>query len=318
MIFLRKKQSGRIKELLVQTSVGALSVVTSIFIVSPPDNYVFGIIQSYAVQIMLVDIAAGVWLVWKRQNISGASLLAASLILLGFLWPFLHTETPPVAPADFTVAQFNVLAKNTEYDQTIRAAFMSGADILAFEEVTSEWIDRLHNAFEKEYPHSVYEEDTVYKGFYGVILFSKYPVKRWNTYYWQGVPNITATLSGPHGEINVVAAHTFSPVNDARYEARNRHLKDIENYVVPLSGTTLVMGDLNIVPWAPQVKEFKDRTKLHDSRTGLSPTFPAWNSLMMVPIDYIFHSNNIETLDFRVIISTSSDHYGVVGKFQFR
>ncbi len=286
-------------------------------ILLPPDNFWFGILQSYAVQILLLDI--GLLVVWilRKKILAAAITILGIVMLLAFLWPYFHKTAPlPNTQPDLTVAHFNVLATNTDYEKTLRAAWASGADILSFQEVTTEWIDILSEVMGKEYPYIVYQEDTDYRGFYGVILLSKFPIKQSKIEYWQDLPNITATLATPKADILVVTSHTFSPVSEKRYEGRNRHLENIADFVKGQNATTLVIGDFNIVPWAAQVTAFKEHTGLLDSRHNLSPTFPAWNTLMMVPIDYIFHSPDIESLDFNIIAQTASDHYGVVGKYR--
>ena len=75
------------------------------------------------------------------------------------------------------------------------------------------------------------------------------------------------------------------------------------------------MGDYNIVPWAPEINELKEKTGLNDSRKGLCLTYPAWFSLARIPIDYILYSPEFICTDFHTISGTHSDHFGISGNY---
>jgi len=52
-----------------------------------------------------------------------------------------------------------------------------------------------------------------------------------------------------------------------------------------------------------------------DSRKTWAPTFPAWFKFAAIPIDHIFHSQDMLCTNFSTIKTTDSDHYGILGEY---
>ena len=115
-----------------------------------------------------------------------------------------------------------------------------------------------------------------------------------------------------------MTAHTRSPTNPQGLRRRNAHLHEMSQYLKSVDGPVLAIGDFNAVPWNDDIQLLQATAELKDSRKGLAPTFPSWGWFLQVPIDYIFHSDDLACVQFETIKSTSSDHFGIVGAYEVK
>jgi len=86
-----------------------------------------------------------------------------------------------------------------------------------------------------------------------------------------------------------------------------------------LKGPVITLGDFGLPSWSEEIKEFKFRNNLVDSRRDIGPS--AVNKpilLFKIPIDHIFYSKEIECTGFHVIDGTSTNHLGILGKYQLK
>ena len=232
----------------------------------------------------------------------GFSLLSASILGI-FLLVHLLSPGPeiPDGQVDLKVAHFNVYVYNEHHEEIVRQALATDADLLSFQEVVNAaWSQSLSRGLGKVYPyyHIVPRENP-----FGMAVFSRYPIEGVEEFEWQQLPNIAGMLRHPGGTVRFVASHTSPPTRPNTYERRNAHLREIAGHLNTFDGPKLALGDFNIVPWSPQIDSFKIRTRMYDSRKGIDATFPAQFLPARVPIDYIFHSEEISCVDFRTLES---------------
>ncbi|MCF8297147.1 MAG: endonuclease/exonuclease/phosphatase family protein [Saprospiraceae bacterium] len=294
-----------------------LFAISSIVIVSGIENYLVSLYRSLAIQIAAFMIFATVYFMFKRKiKIAIIGFLSSVTILL-FL-PSFHTtenENPINNNEIFRVAQFNVLRTNRDHTSTINAAINSDADFISFQEVNSKWADSLIKGLESRYPYRLVK--TVDDRFCGIAVFSRFPLSNIHIIDYGVTPNIVGKIEVEDGNsINFIAAHPQSPTRYFKYRIRNKHFRQMASYLENIDDPVIALGDFNAVPWDKNIMEFKRKTKMLDSRKSYVPTWPNLFNIGMIPIDYIFHSNEIACLDFKSIRGTSSDHFGIVGEYR--
>lgn len=295
--------------------LAAILLLPAVFILEPLGFYLFDLLQSLAVYVLLGYYALAAWWLFKKRWHLGFSSLAGFLVLLAFLLPYLSPEAPrPGLESNLRVAHFNVFKYNTDYEGMVWTARETGADMLSFQEVDTAWARELECGLAAEYPY--YEVLPTAECCYGLAVFSKHPLPRVDTVWLGDVPGFSGSVQVGDTAIEFLAAHTSAPTTPWRFQERKRHLNQLAEYVQSVDGPMLVIGDLNAVPWNRDIVNLRESGKLHDSRKDLSPTFPRWLPFVRVPIDYIFHSEELACVKFQTIKSTKSDHFGIVGEYE--
>ncbi len=249
----------------------------------------------------------------RKTKLASLSVMSGLLVLSSLLVQPDSAYLAQFKSTDFRVAHFNVLTNNLGHASLINAVEKSEADLLSFQEVNNRWSVVLEDALGDKYPHYCISpsEDS-----FGIAIFSRLPIDNLSEYEWQSMPNIAGEIRIGIEKLSFVTSHTSSPITPSRYRNRNHHLEDIQNWLHRTPAPKLAIGDYNCVSWAPQIKRFKADTEMRDSRSYYASTFPSWLSPFGIPIDYIFHSNDIKCTGFSTL-QTSSDHKGIVAGFEF-
>lgn len=302
----------------IKYSIASLTLLTAILIIWPMGIFPLVLLQSLAVQILFVYIFITVLAIYYKSWINILSGITALLMLMTFLWPYIYLNKPPNSgkKGEIGVAHFNVLLFNRDFKATIVAAKNSEADILSFQEVDQIWCDSLNKGLKDQYPFQLQLPDNA--SCFGLTLFSKHPIS--NSVFTQigGKPIVEANILYKGRIIHLITTHTNSPVSQFRFNNRNDLLKELKNKIDLVSGTTLLIGDFNVVPWDDNFKQLVASQKVIDSRTNYGGTYPSWSFIGKIPIDYILHTTDLQCTQFKTIDGTSSDHLGIYSEFKLR
>ena len=217
---------------------------------------------------------------------------------------------------DLKIAHFNVLKYNTDYNETIQLAMESNADIISFQETNTPWTRHLSEKLSFSYPYKIIVPRDL--NCFGMAIFSKYPLSNIQHLKFGNVPNIGGIINKGSKKINFIASHTIPPTLKTTFNKRNNHINEIAQYLQTLKGPKIAIGDYNTVPWDQQLIRFKSRTNLMDGRPSFSSTYPSWLITPIIPIDYIFHSEDFECTNFDTIKTNASDHYGIFGCYKLK
>lgn len=293
-------------------STGILLI--SLLILFCGDFYLFMLLKSFVVQISFgVLIISLVWLVMKRTGaflISFTGFLFIFSIYSPFLWKF--QETDIVSGETIKVMQFNVLKSNEHKEETMELILRENADIVMLEEINEEWGRALEKKMSRNYPH--YKIHTR-EDFFGVALFSKFPLNDVEVFDILYYAVITAVVNNGKTNFRVIGVHSKAPTTYGNHQLRNGHIEFLSDIILGYKEPLLVMGDFNAVPWDDAIVDFKEKTGLTDTRTSLDGTFPSWGMFFKVPIDFIFCSEQFSCRKFNVIQNEDSDHYAISGNF---
>src|SRR5690606_30769248 len=129
-------------------------------------------------------------------------------------------------------------------------------------------------------------------------------------------PSIEAELETPDGQRFVffgVHPPPPSPTEEETSKERDGDLlsvaKQVRNYKLPV----VVTGDFNNVAWAKSSLLFKKVSRLIDARIGrgIISTFHAKYWFFRVPLDLLFHSEEIYIDRLFIYPSIGSDHFPV-------
>ena len=308
LLFLKVKQTRKLFNIfyLLPLLVIAISVFDNIYFLS--------LLNSLSFQITVGLLVLSLIFVLTKSFRNSLLSFASATYLLATISVF-ENQLNFIEPSidNISVSHFNVLRTNTDYDTIINSALESNSDIISFQEINTDWAINLINKLSEEYPYRLIVAQE--NNYFGIALFSKYEFEEKQVIYIEGVPNILAKIYKDGNEINLITAHTNSPINKSRFNKRNNHIKKLPIYLKDRKKSYLVVGDFNAVPWDSNIKQFKNKTELIDSRKSLSSTWPRHLGAFGIPLDYIFHSKNLKCVSFNVINKSSSDHCGIKGVY---
>lgn len=296
----------------------------SLILVFQPQFWILDTLDALRIPYAIGLTAFTLFMFIRGNKMLASSGAIALLVLAPGIWPYFKTGQAPVTEtkktvaktimkSDFSAVHFNVKENNKNIASVAKAALESNADILSFQELQQRTLAPMDTVLKKIYPYSV--SDLSLKG-YGMAVYSKYPIKSSELVLQHDFPILTGIIQFPQKEMQFISATVSSPRNSKSYEAQLKQLKIIGSYISSSKLPLLVMGDMNAVPWSTQITNFQKETKLKDSRKNLSSTFPS-NSIIQVPIDYIFHSKELVCVDFKTLKPTSSNHLGIIGFYKF-
>jgi endonuclease/exonuclease/phosphatase family metal-dependent hydrolase len=262
-------------------------------------------------------------LIWLR-----ALSLAASAAACAHVQP-----RDPAVP--LRVVTYNIRAGNGDIARTAETIRKFAPDIVGLQEVDVHWSER--SGFEDQATllgrvlgmqvrfAPIYTlpgaDSTKPLRRYGVALLSRHPIIRWtndtltrlSTISQNPKPALAPGLLQATIEIDGAVVRVFNTHLDYRADPRVRkhQVAEMLAYVGSASTPTLVLGDLNANPDAPELQPLRDR--LHDTwqdAAGPGFTFPADKPVKR--IDYVLASKHFRVRSASVPATEVSDHRPVV------
>lgn len=296
-----------------------LLLLSSLLILLPLPQFYLDLFRSFAFHWMIgCGLIALIALLSASRLWLGAGLLSF-LTLFFYLSPHLlpYPATATGGDSDFRIGQFNVNAYIDRHAELVCQSSALDADVLAFQEVSSHWLESLDSQLCQEYPYS-YAHPSNHTS-YGLAIYSRQPLCDIREITRDNVNSLSTKVGLPGQEVQVIVTHTRSPTSRERYRDRNAHLRFWAHTLRQQQDTpTIFLGDTNAVPWDPGMKGLREKSGLRDARTHLADTFPSWAPVTGIPIDHILYSKELERSHFERLSRTGSDHHGLVADFVWR
>lgn len=303
--------------------VAALLIIASIILVIEP-GWMVAAVDSLRIP-YAVFLVVFVMFFFLRNNYALASAGGIALLILApGIWPYFKTasETPAdvkaekneTVVADFSVLHFNVKENNKKIATVAEAALASNADIVSMQELKENSFAIVDPLMREKYQYVL--NDLTSPGF-GMAIYSKYPIEKTAVIKSHDFPLLTGNIVLKKGTVSFIAATTSTPTNEKDYDKQLKQFKFIAEQANTIDGALIVLGDMNAVPWSEQVETLLKTTRLKDSRKDLSATYPA-QSPLQIPIDYIFHSQELSCEQFKTQGGTTSNHLGIIGYYNFK
>jgi endonuclease/exonuclease/phosphatase family metal-dependent hydrolase len=156
---------------------------------------------------------------------------------------------------------------------------------------------------------------------FGVALLSRYPIVDWtndtltrlSTQARDAVPSPAPGLLEATIDVGGTRVRVFNTHLDYRADprVRERQVEEMLGYIGDAGGPTLVLGDLNAGPEAPELQPLLRRLRdTWQSRTEAGFTYPADKPAKR--IDYVLTSKHFRVRSSSVPVTDASDHLPVV------
>lgn len=199
-----------------------------------------------------------------------------------------HEPSAPACSGD----QLRVVTANAWFASTDHAALLgwlsrSDADVIALQEVTPQWALALQ-PLARAYPYrKVMPRDDPY----GIALLSRWPLQDVQPmdFAADGLPSLVANVDIHGRRLRVIALHTRWPVVPELQAARDRALRQAAALAFTQPESTILLGDLNLTPYAPAFARLVAESGLRDALAGVAwrPTWQAGFWPLALPIDHV-------------------------------
>ena len=198
-------------------------------------------------------------------------------------------ESTVVACGDepLRVVTANAWFANPDHAALVAWLSRSDADIIALQEITPQWVLALE-ALARTYPYRkvIPREDP-----YGIALLSRWPIVDVQAmdFSGDGVPSLVADVDVQGRKLRVIALHTRWPMTPELQAARDRTLEQAAALALTQPDATILLGDLNLTPYAPAFARLVSESGLQDALAGEAwrPTWQAGFWPLALPIDHV-------------------------------
>ena len=279
----------------------------------------FELASHFRLQIFVVHLPIVLLLLRARMPITTLFLICSSCVhAVPLCQLYLPSTQPAIGEQKIKVLCANVLANNHENSSAfVELVDQLDPDIVGVIEYSYSWRPKLEHLHEK-YPYC--EQRSAASGF-GIALFSRVPINDMYIKYldapWGHVPSVHGTLRVDGQPVHIALVHTLSPLEEGRFESRNKQFEELTEHLSTIDHPILMMGDMNCTTWSPYLRKMIHDLKLHDTRQGrgYQGSWPANVSPLLIPIDHVLVSDGIVVTERRLESFIGSDHYPVYFEF---
>jgi endonuclease/exonuclease/phosphatase (EEP) superfamily protein YafD len=130
---------------------------------------------------------------------------------------------------------------------------------------------------------------------------------------------LTARLCDPDSErrcFTLVGLHAEQPFRGGAKRQQSQLAGVVRQVKADSTGAVVVMGDLNLTPWARGFRSLIEEAGLSDTATtrGLSATWRSRSAMFGLPIDHILVNSRFDVVGNRVGEDIGSDHFPVIAE----
>lgn len=310
--FLEKKR--------VRLGLSILLLLPALLVIFAPAVYSFKWLVDYSVQVMFAYLGIGfVFLIFSKNYWLG--LAWGSCMILSMFLKYTSNQAfsfeTPTGGRIIKIANYNVsFVEDSVINNITKSILDNDAQLVSIQEMTPAMDSLMIEGVKEKYPYSYSLKRADY---YGMLVFSTIPFIEIDTFNFGIIPNIKGTLSVDGGEkkMDFIISYCQPSFSSLTYQQLKEHLKMIALKAKQAKNPIITMGTYNTVPWAPEVQDFKKIAQLNDSRLGLAPTTASSsNPLFQIPIDHIFHSNDLKCTNFQAISLHKIAHLGIEGTYE--
>lgn len=287
----------------------------ALFIIFPPEMLIFRRWAAYAGQIMIAYVAIGlIFLLFSLDRLTFVSFFSAAILAL-----FIKTSSnqtirleAPNASKEIKIAQVD-LGGLTEPFSQLAILKDSLTDLLILQSVDPLLILDLQDSLRTAYPF-YFGADHPDQGLW---IFSRWPLGITHISGEQEQPELAGIMMVPEASDTLEFVATFLYPMFARSDLilRKNQLELTSDLVQGRSYPVLVIGQFNEVSWAPEIREFREKTRLLDSRRGY---LPGLKDFLDKPTEHIFYSEELACTAFRNEIDSTGRFLGISGTYQFK
>ncbi|MCB0771655.1 MAG: endonuclease/exonuclease/phosphatase family protein [Flavobacteriales bacterium] len=280
-------------------------------LVFAPDSYLPMLLRAFLVQWTLLFLLSACLLLWKGSRQPAIATLMGSFLLCAH---FPYTRSSAFIGSDGTglrVLHMNVWQPNRDHEEVVQQALASNAHLISVQEVDLNWARELTTGLQDRYPYSRIEARS---DCYGIAMFSQLPIERFMTRSMDDTPFLEAHLRSDGRPIRFISIHATSPISYGHFQRRNRQLEGLAQHVAGCAIPTVVVGDLNTVPWDEAYERLCAEAGLHAPSAPVQRTWPSLGHIALIPLDHLLLSTGASARSIDTFTIPGSDHRGLLAE----
>ena len=272
-------------------------------------HWTLALTSHFKVQYLLLLLGCMLMLLWIRwwwwAFLGFLGVILNAMVVLP--WYFQDTLIPESHDLKLLLANVNIDNKN--YSALIQLVATEKPTILIVQEGNRHWVKHLKALF----PYQLVPPKS---RFFGTSIFSQLPFEQTQvlTLGSQEQESLHVKVKVNEKMISLVTTHPFPPIGQHFFERRNNQLFAVKSFIQSLSGSKILMGDLNMSMWSPFYVKLFENTGLVNARQGFGwlPSWPTFLPIFMIPIDHCLVSPDMKVVNIRTGQSINSDHLPLI------
>ncbi len=307
---LRKIFKNQLLTNILVIGIGGITLLTMF----PPDYFPLKKIANYAFYILFLDL----FLIFIFLALDNKRLMFTSILCTGILSLYLKqaSNTNIVLPVknDEIKVKMGLFSVNSFQDNfylDLENILSQDADLLIFNEITPDWADALKDFLDTCYSHShiVNRLDLL-----GQAFFSKLPLENLDTLiildpiFKTELYTIGTELHlDENFKVKCISTYSLPPINQESYSGLDAQFDTIMNYFFEHTYPSVVLADLYVPNWLPELQSFKQKYEWNDSRRT--------SKIFKMPFDHLFYSGELECIEF-LELQNENNYFGIIGTYQ--
>ncbi len=218
------------------------------------------------------------------------------------------------------IISFNVLESNKQYGKFINLIKYHKPDLFLVMEVNDVW-DKQLEKLEVLYPYQI---KSVQNNLYGISLYSSQPFEDGKVQFLvkSDIPSIKASIKFKNNTIVLYGIHPEPPIYGEALTSKPRDYEfdKIAELVKRDEKPSIVIGDMNDVPWSKNSKKFVRESGLNDPSIGrlFVNSFHTKYFFTRLPIDQFFVSKHFRVCEYKRLQHIGSDHFPIQVKISIK
>ena len=285
-----------------------LTAVFSIATAFDQLHRVLELFSHFRLQYLSASTLLFVCLAALQRRRMAALMLAVTLINAAYVAPWFWPRAGAGDAASLTLLHANILVDNDDVSPLLASIEREQPDVIFVQELSRRHLPLLET-LATTYPHSITEpRDHPF----GLGAWSKHPFLAADVIATppRENPSLRIVVDYDGDPVTIFSTHPVPPVGAGFYYERNTQLAYVADLVRATRGSTIVIGDLNITPWATHYREFEAVSGLVNAQRGhgIKPSWPLFLPIAMIPIDHALVSGDLVANEVRTLGSVGSDH----------
>lgn len=279
----------------------------------------FELFAHFRLQWLASAVGLGLLMCWLRRPVLAVAALA---LALPHVTPLLQGMHPAMAATTCGPVALRVITANLRYGNHEHGRFLEWlnshpADVVLLQEVTAAWAGALQQTA-AEYPNRgiMAREDP-----YGMAVLSRWPLRAEPVdLAGDSRPSLLVTVGSGAGELRLLAMHTRWPISPRLHGLRDRALDRAAGLMRGNAVPTVLVGDLNLTPYAPRFAQLLRASGLRDAlaqrtwrATWLAGFWP-----LALPIDHVLVPPEACVAEVEIGPEFGSDHRPVLVALSWR
>lgn len=297
---------------MLQTTLSAMLFVGTGFVLLAPQVPLIRKVSEYSVHIMLGMLLLSLLsLVFGKTKVMFAGLACTAAICIFLKDASHHNLKLPEANTEskLNVAHINLANITFEFDPISKILYDEDIDVVSFQEFTPNWNTFLISMLNERFPYSSLE---VRIDPYGLAVFSQIPFIAKDTFLCNDIPSMSVVVEKEGRKFQVISSYLTPALDNKSLKVAAQQLNRIATKINDSNLPLIALGEYNMVYWTNEIRGFRAKTNLQNSRRGLA------DSNLRVPYDHIFFSKALECTQFKELKDEAQNYIGIMGTYQLK